>query len=77
VYVSDNPVLNSQHVVLEAAKAFRAGLPYSIALQGVTSQPARLLGLGNRIGKIAPGFDADILVWDSDPLSVGAAPAQV
>jgi len=62
---------------MEAAKAFRNGLPYSIALQGVTSQPARLLGLGHRIGRIAPGFDADILVWDSDPLSVGAAPVQV
>jgi len=76
VYVSDNPVLNSQHVVMEAAKAFRAGLPYHVALAGVTSQPARLLGLGNRVGKVAPGFDADLLVWDSDPLSVGAAPEQ-
>ncbi|OLN87401.1 hypothetical protein CCHL11_09570 [Colletotrichum chlorophyti] len=77
VYVSDNPVLNAQHVLFEAAKAYRYGLPYHVALAGVTSAPAELLGLGQRIGKIKPGFDADIAVWDSDPLSVGAAPVQV
>ncbi|KAK3723497.1 hypothetical protein LTR37_001749 [Vermiconidia calcicola] len=77
VYVSDNPVLNAQHVVFEAAKAYRNGLPYHVALAGVTSASAELLGLGERIGKVKPGFDADIVVWDSDPLRVGAAPAQV
>ncbi|KAL1602976.1 hypothetical protein SLS59_004632 [Nothophoma quercina] len=76
-YVSDNPVINSQHVVFEAAKAYGYGLPYHAALAGVTSAPAELLGLGHRIGKIKPGFDADIVVWDSDPLSAGATPAQV
>ncbi|KAF2644518.1 amidohydrolase [Massarina eburnea CBS 473.64] len=77
VYVSDNPVLNSQHVVFEAAKAYGHGLPYHAALAGVTSKPAELLGLGDQIGKIKAGFDADIVVWDSDPLSVGATPVQV
>ncbi|KAK4547193.1 hypothetical protein LTR36_001414 [Oleoguttula mirabilis] len=77
VYVSDNPVLNAQHVVFEAAKAYRYGLPYHAALAGVTSASAELLGLGERIGKVKPGFDADIVVWDSDPLSVGATPIQV
>jgi hypothetical protein len=76
-YVSDNPVLNSQHVVFEAAKAYENGLPYHAALAGVTSAPADLLGLGDRIGKIKAGFDADIVVWDSDPLAAGAAPVQV
>ncbi|KAK1083580.1 hypothetical protein LTR48_006160 [Friedmanniomyces endolithicus] len=77
VYVSDNPVLNAQHVVFEAAKAYRNGLPYHVALAGVTSASASLLGLGGRIGKVKPDFDADVVVWDSDPLSVGAAPVQV
>lgn len=76
-YVSDNPVLNSQHVVFEAAKAHGYGLPYHAALAGVTSAPAELLGLGDRIGKVMPGYDADFVVWDSDPLSVGATPVQV
>ncbi|KAI1139354.1 amidohydrolase [Hypoxylon sp. FL0543] len=77
IYVSDNPVLNAQHVVFEAAKAFGYGLPYHAALAAVTTAPAERLGLGQRLGKVKPGFDADIVVWDSDPLSVGAAPVQV
>ncbi|KAF5009827.1 hypothetical protein FDECE_3986 [Fusarium decemcellulare] len=77
VYVSDNPVLNAQHVLFEAAKAYHYGLPYHAALSGVTSAPADLLGLGQRLGKVKPGFDADVAVWDSDPLSVGATPVQV
>lgn len=77
VYVSDNPVINAQHVVFEAAKAHGYGLPYHAALAGVTSEPARLLGLGERIGKVKEGWDADVVVWDSEPLSVGAAPRQV
>jgi hypothetical protein len=76
-YVSDNPVLNSQHVILEAAKAYGNGLPYHIALAGVTSASAELLGLGHRVGKIKEGFDADIVVWDAEPLSAGATPVQV
>jgi hypothetical protein len=43
----------------------------------VTTEPADLLGFGKRLGKVKPGFDADIVVWDSDPLSVGASPLQV
>ncbi|KEQ98053.1 hypothetical protein AUEXF2481DRAFT_46299 [Aureobasidium subglaciale EXF-2481] len=77
VYVSDNPVINSQHVKQEAAKAYGYGLPYHVALAGLTSAPAELLGMGERLGKIKAGFDADVVVWDSDPLSLGATPLQV
>ncbi|KAM7218889.1 hypothetical protein V8F06_005769 [Rhypophila decipiens] len=77
IYVSDNPVLNAQHVLFEAAKGYKYGLPYHAALAAVTTAPAERLGFGNRLGKIKPGFDADVVVWDSDPLSVGAAPVQV
>ncbi|KAI8948745.1 amidohydrolase [Xylaria longipes] len=77
IYVSDNPVLNAQHVVFEAAKAYDYGLPYHAALASVTSAPAERLGFEKRLGKIKPGFDADIVVWDSDPLSVGATPVQI
>ncbi|KAK3987338.1 hypothetical protein QBC44DRAFT_121292 [Cladorrhinum sp. PSN332] len=77
IYVSDNPVLNAQHVIFEAAKGYKYGLPYHAALAAVTTAPAERLGFGQRLGKIKPGFDADVVVWDSDPLSVGAAPVQV
>ena len=77
IYVSDNPVLNAQHLIFEAAKAYRYGLPYHVAIASVTSAPAERLGLGRRLGKVKPGFDADIVVWDDDPLRVGTNPVQV
>ncbi|KAK3321904.1 hypothetical protein B0H66DRAFT_531267 [Apodospora peruviana] len=77
IYVSDNPVTNAQHVLFEAAKGYKYGLPYHAALAAVTTAPAERLGFGQRLGKVKPGFDADIVVWDSDPLSVGAVPVQV
>jgi imidazolonepropionase-like amidohydrolase len=43
----------------------------------VTSVPARSLQVGHRIGYVRPGYDADLVVWDSHPLSVGATALQV
>lgn len=34
------------------------------------------MGLGHRIGYVRPGYDADIVVWDSFPLTLGATPKQ-
>jgi imidazolonepropionase-like amidohydrolase len=43
----------------------------------VTSVPAKSLELDHRIGYVRPGYDADIVIWNSHPLSVGATPLQV
>jgi imidazolonepropionase-like amidohydrolase len=43
------------------------------ALRAVTSLPAAVLGLGHRKGRIAPGFDADILAVDGNPFADPAA----
>lgn len=77
IFVSDNPIINAQNLVFEAAKAYRHGLPYHAAIAAVTTAPAERLGLGRRLGKVKPGFDADVVIWDSDPLSIGATPVQV
>ncbi|KAG0357111.1 hypothetical protein BC939DRAFT_526591 [Gamsiella multidivaricata] len=74
---SDHPVLNSQHLVYEAAQAHHYGLSETLALASVTSVPAKALGLDHRIGKIAVGMDADLVIWEKHPLSLGAHPLQV
>ncbi|HGY92499.1 MAG TPA: hypothetical protein ENK43_15130 [Planctomycetes bacterium] len=56
-------------LLLSAAEAVGAGMPPVAALKAVTSRPARLLGLGARIGSIAPGQDADLIAVNGDPLS--------
>jgi imidazolonepropionase-like amidohydrolase len=51
-----------------AVMAHRYGLPREAALAAVTGTPARLLGVANRVGDLAPGRDADLVVLSGDPL---------
>ncbi|PYH83291.1 hypothetical protein BO82DRAFT_431036 [Aspergillus uvarum CBS 121591] len=78
-YKSDgsNEFLNAKYLLSQAAEAHSFGLPEIQALQSVTSIPARSLELAHRIGYARPGYDADLVVWDSHPLSNGATPLQV
>lgn len=56
--------------VRHAPAALRAlGAGQAEALRAVTSGNAAACGLGDRKGRIAPGFDADILVVDGDPIT--------
>jgi imidazolonepropionase-like amidohydrolase len=50
----------------------RAGLNISeeVAIKWVTSNPAKALGLDDRIGSIEAGKNADVVVWSGDPFSV-------
>lgn len=57
-----------RYLVLEAALAVRAGLDEMIALRGITLNAAAVLGLADRVGSIAPGKDADLAIFDGDPL---------
>jgi N-acetylglucosamine-6-phosphate deacetylase len=40
--------------------------PLPTAIQAVTSNPARLLGLSDRKGALSPGYDADLVLFDDD-----------
>lgn len=53
-----------------AAYAVRHGLDARAALRGLTSTPARLLGLQRRLGSLEPGCDADLVVLSGDPLEL-------
>jgi len=56
---------------LEAAKMLRyGGLEPSSALAMVTINPARQLHIESRVGSLAEGKDADVVIWSGDPLSV-------
>ena len=45
-----------------------AGMTLEALAQRLSSRPAEMLGLGKRKGKIAAGFDADLVVWDPEEL---------
>ncbi|CAG8803355.1 9629_t:CDS:10 [Gigaspora margarita] len=76
-FKSDHDVSNAQNLAYEAAKAYHYGLDEHHSLAAITSVPAKALGLDHRIGQISLGFDADVVVWDSHPLSLGATPLEV
>jgi N-acetylglucosamine-6-phosphate deacetylase len=42
------------------------GLPPRDAVTALTRTPARALGLDSRLGLVAPGFAADLVVWNDD-----------
>lgn len=57
----------------EAAKSIKyGGLTEVQAMQMVTLNPAKLLHLDNHMGKIAPGYDADVVLWTENPTSIYA-----
>ncbi len=67
---TDHPVIPIQHLTLTAAMAVREGLPEEVALQAITINAADIAGVGDRIGSIETGKDADLVVWDGHPLDL-------
>jgi imidazolonepropionase-like amidohydrolase len=59
-----------RHLNTEAAKTMKyGGLNETEALSLVTINPAKQLGIDNRVGSIEPGKDADLVIYDKHPLS--------
>ena len=66
---SDDPEL-MRHLNTEAAKAMKyGGVSEADALAMVTINPAKQLGIDNRVGSIEVGKDADMVIYDKYPLS--------
>jgi imidazolonepropionase-like amidohydrolase len=49
------------------------GMSGAAALRACTSEAAAVCGLGHRKGRLAPGYDADILAISGDPIADPAA----
>ncbi|KAH7317715.1 hypothetical protein BKA65DRAFT_438774 [Rhexocercosporidium sp. MPI-PUGE-AT-0058] len=78
-YKSDHvePETNAKYLLFQAATGHSFHLPELLALQSVTSVPAQSMQIDHRVGFAKPGYDADLVVWDSHPLLVGATALQV
>lgn len=48
----------------------RGGLPFEAALAAVTLTPARMIGIEDRVGSIAVGKDADLVLWSGVPFEL-------
>ncbi|MFQ5675571.1 MAG: amidohydrolase family protein [bacterium] len=61
---------NARNLPYNAAMAAAYGLPKDEALKSVTLYPAEILGVADRVGAIAEGKDATLIVTDGDPLEI-------
>ncbi len=60
-----------------AGTAVANGLPWAAAMRAITVEPARIWGVSDHYGMMAPGQDADLVIWDGDPLEPASAPVLV
>ncbi|HYG65990.1 MAG TPA: amidohydrolase family protein [Thermoanaerobaculia bacterium] len=61
---------NARNIRQAAGNAVAYGMPWDAALAAMTVVPARLWGLADRYGTLEPGKDADVVIWDGDPLEI-------
>lgn len=57
---------------MAAILAVRGGMPPDAALAAITRVPAEILGIDERVGSLAPGADADLLVLTGEPLDINS-----
>lgn len=67
---TDHPVSVIQTLPLCAGLAVKAGLPMEEGLRAITINPAVICGVEERVGSIEVGKDADIAVFDGNPMEI-------
>ena len=68
---------NARNITQAAGNAVSEGLSWEDALRAITLAPATMLGMGDRVGSIEAGKEADIVIWPDDPLELSNYPERV
>jgi imidazolonepropionase-like amidohydrolase len=68
---------NARNVTYEAGVAVAFGLPWNEALRAVTLSPAEAFGIADRVGSLAPGRDATLVIWTGDPFELSTRAEKV
>lgn len=69
----DAPWKDPAAMRFSAALCVRDGLSPAAAWKALTSGAAQILGVGDRIGRLERGQEADIVLWSGDPLELGSS----
>lgn len=67
---TDHPVALIQYLPICAGYAVKYGLPMEEGLKALTINPAAICRVDDRVGSLEPGKDADIAVYDGNPMEV-------
>jgi imidazolonepropionase-like amidohydrolase len=68
--MTDHPCVPVQHLLLCAAIAAREGMDETEALKAITINAAEIIGISDRVGSIEKGKDADLVIFDGNPLEL-------
>lgn len=68
--ITDHPVVPVHFLVHQATLAIKEGLARDVALRALTINPAKVLGVDDRVGSLEVGKLADVVLWSGDPLDV-------
>lgn len=71
-HMTDHPIVPVGYLPVMAGLCVRAGLSEARALTVITQNPAQILGLSDRIGRVAVGLDADLVLLDGPPLAIAS-----
>lgn len=74
---NDDPAHYARTITQIAGNAVANGMKWDRALAAITKNPAQIWGLSDSYGTLDPGKDADLVIWDGDPLEVTSAPTDV
>ena len=75
--ITDAPVIPLQYLPMCAGLAADAGFAQEEAWKAITINPATALGIADRVGSLEVGKDADIVIWNADPLTTVGAGAHI
>ena len=65
--ITDGPICGPAALLISAGEAVRYGVPHLRALRMVTCNAAKALRVDDRLGTLAPGKDADVVLWSAVP----------
>jgi imidazolonepropionase-like amidohydrolase len=73
----DEEAFNVRNLRFEAGNAVAYGMDWNTALRSITLTPAETFGVADRVGSLAPGKIADVVIWSGDPLEFASQPERV
>jgi imidazolonepropionase-like amidohydrolase len=74
---SNDPSHYARTITQIAGNAVANGMRWDHALAAITRNPAQIWGIADSYGTLEAGKDADVVIWDGDPLNVTSAPTAV
>ena len=75
--ITDAPVIPQQYLPMCAGLAVNSGLDYEEGWRAITINPAVQTGIGDRVGSLEAGKDADVVIWTADPMKTLGAESYV